>query len=56
MTIILLQGVTGFRLACENGHTEIINLLLSTADVDVDLQDDVSQQHTWDFIKSHYRT
>ena len=41
--ITLFQGTTGFHLACEEGHTEIVNLLLARDDVDVDLPDKVSQ-------------
>eukprot|EP00012_Vannella_robusta_P011051 CAMPEP_0206193622 /NCGR_PEP_ID=MMETSP0166-20121206/6679_1 /ASSEMBLY_ACC=CAM_ASM_000260 /TAXON_ID=95228 /ORGANISM="Vannella robusta, Strain DIVA3 518/3/11/1/6" /LENGTH=175 /DNA_ID=CAMNT_0053610375 /DNA_START=226 /DNA_END=753 /DNA_ORIENTATION=- len=34
------NGRTGFYSACENGHAEIVNLLLATDDVDINTKDE----------------
>ena len=49
------QVGTGFHLACENGHTEIVNLLLTRDDVNVNKKDEVSQQHSEKRIMAHNR-
>ena len=43
--LTLFKERTGFHYACEEGRTEIVNLLLARDDLDVTAKDDVSQQN-----------
>ena len=45
-TVIMYHKRTGFHLACENGHTETVKLLLACKDVDVTSKNGVSHQHS----------